>query len=274
MIVFAGPSLAGEDLSGFSGVTIRPPAKQGDVYLASLENPRAIGIVDGYFEGVPSVWHKEVLWALSQGIAVLGAASMGALRAAELDCYGMIGVGEIYRAYRDGGLEDDDEVALVHGPEEVGYVSLSEAMVNVRATCAAAVQAGVVSPEQSTQIVETAKAAYYKDRTWETIFAGVPASLLDHDTRSAIAGWVANNKVDQKRRDALALLHRMASGDIAATGEPRFREFRFEHTALWQRNTVSWRQAQEPAARDAEIGYRLVSDEQLYWRPDDDGGEP
>ena len=93
MIVFAGPSIAGVDVP--EGLDIRPPAKQGDVYLATLEDPPAIGIIDGYFEGVPAVWHKEVLWALAHDIPVLGASSMGALRAAELDHFGMIGVGPI-----------------------------------------------------------------------------------------------------------------------------------------------------------------------------------
>ena len=56
--------------------------------------PGAIGVIDGYFDGVPSVWHKEILWALSQGIRVFGGASMGALRAAELDGFGMTGVSD------------------------------------------------------------------------------------------------------------------------------------------------------------------------------------
>ena len=43
--------------------------------------PRAIGIIDGYFQQVPSVWHKEILWAMAQGVHVFGSASMGALRA-------------------------------------------------------------------------------------------------------------------------------------------------------------------------------------------------
>ena len=55
--------------------------------------PRAIGIIDGVFLDVASVWHREILWALSQGVHVFGAASMGALRAAELDGFGMRGVG-------------------------------------------------------------------------------------------------------------------------------------------------------------------------------------
>lgn len=119
-----------------------PPAANGDVYRAVSAAPTAIGLVDGYFENVPAVWHKEILYALSQGVHVFGAASMGALRAAELSEFGMVGVGAIFAAYRDNRLEDDDEVAVVHGPAELDYLPVSEAMVNVRATVDRAVSDG------------------------------------------------------------------------------------------------------------------------------------
>ena len=64
---------------------------------------------------------------------------MGALRAAELWEFGMVGVGAVSAAYRDNDIEDDDEVAVIHGPAELDYLPLSEAMVNVRATVERAV---------------------------------------------------------------------------------------------------------------------------------------
>ena len=106
-ILFIGPSLPERESGEPPGFERRPPAAQGDVYRATLEKPRAIGIVDGYFHGVPAVWHKEILWAMTKGIHVFGAASMGALRAAELHPFGMRGVGRIFEAYRDGALSDD-----------------------------------------------------------------------------------------------------------------------------------------------------------------------
>ena len=72
------------------------------------------------FEGAPSVWHHELLAALDAGVAVYGGASMGALRAAELWPLGVVGVGTVFGWYRDGVLDDDDEVALYHAPPERG----------------------------------------------------------------------------------------------------------------------------------------------------------
>jgi len=264
MIVFAGPSLAGLDLNAYSGIEIRPPVKQGDVYLATLEKPSLIGIVDGYFEGVPSVWHKEILWALSQGINVIGAASMGALRAAEMHPFGMTGVGSIYQAYRDGDLEDDDEVALLHGPAELGYVPLSIAMVNVRATCRAARDCGVVSPIMHDHLVTTAKSIFYKDRTWQSVLAAVQNGPPGTENLSAFTHWLADHEIDQKRLDALCLLDCLIDGKIPETDREGLEGLRFENTDLWQSNTAKWRHSRQPDRSVDDTGYRLLGDDQLY----------
>ncbi len=142
--VFLGPSLPVEEARGILDAVYLPPVAQGDVLRVLARRPDVIGFVDGYFDKVPSVWHKEILLALSRGVRVLGASSMGALRAAELADFGMEGVGTIYEWFRSGRLEDDDEVAIVHGPAEEGYVELSDAMVNVRDVCAASAAGGAV----------------------------------------------------------------------------------------------------------------------------------
>src|ERR1043166_6287592 len=183
-IIFAGPTLppAVRPVSG-PAIEWRPPVRQGDVYRAALSGPSVIGIVDGYFEVVPTVWHKEILWAMTQGIHVFGAASTGALRAAELDVFGMRGVGRIYEMYRDGVLEDDDEVAVLHGPEELGYPPLTEAMVNIRATVDEAVRCGVHGPDVAERLTATAQGIFYKERSYEAMLqaaaeAGLPAATL------------------------------------------------------------------------------------------------
>ncbi|MDT7802838.1 MAG: hypothetical protein QOI78_6271 [Actinomycetota bacterium] len=117
--VFLGPTLSEDDAARERDAVYLPPVAQGDVYLAARRGASAIGIVDGYFQHVPSVWHKEILWAISEGVPVYGSASMGALRATELCAYGMVGVGEVFETFRDAEISDDDEVALTHlGPED------------------------------------------------------------------------------------------------------------------------------------------------------------
>ncbi len=113
--VFVGPTLPPEQVHTSGDIVCLPPVALGDVYRVAQGGARVIGVIDGYFEGVPAVWHKEILWALSRGIHVFGSASMGALRGAELCTFGMRGVGRIFEAYRDGIFEDDDE-DYVPGP--------------------------------------------------------------------------------------------------------------------------------------------------------------
>jgi hypothetical protein len=55
------------------------------------------------------------------------------------------GVGKIFEGYRLRTLEDDDEVAVTHGPAEANYPDFSEAMVNIRATVARAVAERVLA---------------------------------------------------------------------------------------------------------------------------------
>ena len=115
VVVFAGPTLRQSDVLARLDAQVLGPAAFGDVYRAAHARPTALAIIDGYFERVPATWHKEILWAMAEGVHVFGASSMGALRAAELSVFGMVGVGKIFEAFRDGVLEDDDEVAVAHG---------------------------------------------------------------------------------------------------------------------------------------------------------------
>ena len=84
VVVFVGPSLRPGPRPDEGWWDWRPPVRQGELYRAARLRPAAIGVIDGYFEVTPTVWHKEILWAMAQGIHVYGAASIGALRAAEL----------------------------------------------------------------------------------------------------------------------------------------------------------------------------------------------
>jgi len=120
--LFVGPSLPdAADLLAGDEITVLPPVSAGDLLRLGARPGDVVGIIDGYFHQTRAVRHKEILALLDAGVTVLGAASMGALRAAELDTFGMGGVGRIFRGYRQARLTADDEVALLRGPAEEGY---------------------------------------------------------------------------------------------------------------------------------------------------------
>lgn len=231
--IFVGPTLRCEDVAAvLDGAVCLPPAAQGDVYRAAQRHrPRAIGIIDGFFCGAPSVWHKEILWALSAGIHVFGSASMGALRAAELHGFGMRGVGRIFEAFRDGDLEDDDEVAVVHGPAEMGFIAASEPMVNIRATLARAEAVGQLSPASRRSLEALGKSLFFPHRCWPTILDSASAHGVGQDEIAALREWLPHGQVDQKRDDALAMLSAMR--ETLSRPEPFQPAFRFERTHFW-----------------------------------------
>ncbi len=232
IIIFSGPTLAPSEITGRPGWVCLPPAKRGDIHNAMQQKPRIIGIIDGFFQGELSIWHKEILWAMSQGVHVFGCSSMGALRAAELHQFGMRGVGQIFESYRDGELEDDDEVALIHGPQDMGYVALSEPMVNIRATLTKAVNKGVLTSRLANKLCERAKQTYYRERSWEALLT-VPKSKKKQSSQIRdFKDWLPDGKVDAKRDDALAMLREIEEFS-ASDPAPNSVDYSFEYTHLW-----------------------------------------
>jgi hypothetical protein len=239
--VFTGPTISGSEASRELEAVYLPPAAEGDVYRVTMQRPQAIGIIDGYFQSVPTVRHKEILWAMSRGIHVFGSASMGALRAAELAAFGMEGVGTIFELYRDGVLEDDDEVAIAHGPAEVGFLPGSEAMVNIRQTLRKAELLGMISKKSRAALEKAAKEMFYPDRSYPLLLRWASECGLPKAQLGRLRQWLSQNGVNQKRQDAVAML-RLMRKRLARGLKPKKISFCFEHTEIWE---SAWPQSGE-----------------------------
>jgi hypothetical protein len=228
-VLFAGPSLHGDIVGGRLAaapeIVCRGPAAQGDVAAAALDGAMAIGLVDGRYEDVAAPWHKEILFALSEGVAVYGGGSLGALRAAECAHFGMIGVGEVFARYMSGDLVDDSAVAQLHAPAELDYMPLTEALVNVEATIRRLAARGSIGPAQAAALEASARALFFKRLTFQSVVegAGAPTSLI---------ALLADNRVDQKRQDALALVAQLRAQDDALAAKPTWELAR---PAAWRR---------------------------------------
>ena len=232
-VLFLGPSAPRQEVEKRLEASILPPAAQGDVHRAVRAGARTIGLLDGAGEGQPSVWHKEILWAMSQGVHVFGASGIGALRAAELHGSGMHGVGKVFEAYRSGALEDDDEVAVVQASAGAGYAALTEPMVNIRASLERAQQDGVVDAETRSALEALGKRIFYQERSWESLLARAEAEEVGMVSIHVLKGWLIDRRVAQKREDALALADAM---QVFTEGEPEpmVPELAFVPTRLWE----------------------------------------
>ncbi|MDQ8755487.1 TfuA-like protein [Sphingosinicella sp. LHD-64] len=203
VVAFAGPSLPPEDRAGVYGVEWCPPAEAGDLLRLDAGPELTVCLIDGYFDHRPAVRHKEILLLLSEGVRILGASSIGALRAAEMAALGMIGVGSIYRAYASGRIVGDDEVALIHGPADAGWRPVSIPLVDVRATLCRALRDRMLLLEDARSLLIAAGEIHYIERCWEGLIA---ASGIPTVVQARLRAWLRDGQMSQKRLDAQACI--------------------------------------------------------------------
>jgi hypothetical protein len=209
--VFAGPSLP-RAVRPSGPFDWRPPAAAGDV-LALLEQPPAkLCLIDGLFDSMPAPWHKELLLLMARGTLVFGAASMGALRAAELHRFGMIGIGAAFRAYRDARLHGDDEVALLHAGAELDWAPLSVPMIEMRATLAAACRARRLTAATARRVRDCVRDIHFSERDWPTMARACARAGLVGETDFA---RIEALHVPVKQQDARACLEAAAAAGPA-----------------------------------------------------------
>jgi hypothetical protein len=249
VVVFSGPTIPSSMVSRWLPRAEQcAPASCGDIYRATERGVFAIAIIDGNTDGRYAVWHKEVLWALKQGVHVYGAAGLGAQRAAELHPYGMVGVGRIFGWYRDGVIDADDEVAVAHRCAEDWYRATSEPLVNIRATLERAAQKWVISEADASALLRAARELYYPDRNFDVLLARArDERIIAQDMLARLADSLSHfgdGRVDQMRIDAEAMLRRVAGARHDSRGGAA--SFEFVPTAAWQELTQ--RIAREDAA--------------------------
>ena len=211
--VYLGPSLDWETARQLlPEAYYHPPVKCGDLIKLLRLSPSKIIIIDGFYETVPAAWHKEILLAMEFGVSVWGAASIGALRAAELHQFGMQGFGQIYLDFKTGILTDDDEVAVLHGNEQNGFLAINDPMVNIRYTCQEAQDKKIISSEMKEQLISYCKEQFYPYRS---LMNAAIRLQREHPLEAGVfIAWLREyGLVDMKRKDAITVLRQCAAND-------------------------------------------------------------
>ncbi|WP_392535225.1 TfuA-like protein [Nostoc sp. C117] len=228
ILIFLGPTLSVTQASQILPARYLDPVRCGDILACLRLQPRVIAIIDGFFDRSASVWHKEILWALEAGVRVFGASSMGALRAAELEAFGMEGFGAIFAAYRDRQYIGDDEVAILHSNPQFQYQPLTDALVNIRATVQLAVDKNIIDRAIASLIISCAKRQFFTQRHLSQAVADAEMQGGDRQILAQFLEFVQNGGyVDQKQSDAIELLKHLAamvgeSGGTAANQQVKF----------------------------------------------------
>jgi hypothetical protein len=160
-VVFIGPSLPRLEAAALLPARYMPPIRRHD--LDAIGPAQVLVIIDGEFHQNLAVSPTEILERLDAGVAVFGASSMGAIRAAELSPMGMVGIGAIFEAYRDGRIDGDDEVALSYCPIELSPLTVP--LVNVRFWLDRVEAVGLLDPGEARALLRRARRVFYADRT-------------------------------------------------------------------------------------------------------------
>jgi len=206
IIIYTGLSLsfdeAKEILDSHDDVEViyKRPIKRGDLGHDIKENPDIIGIIDGVFHQNSSVGHKEILNVINEGITVVGASSMGALRASELDTLGMTGIGYVYEQYATGKVASDDDVAVMLDSETLE--ALSEPLINMEYVFENAVRENIITENQKDELIKIAKSTFYPKRNYSQTLS---SSSLDDETKSKLIDFIRRS-VDIKKEDAKELI--------------------------------------------------------------------
>lgn len=256
--IFLGPTLPVAEARKLLDAEFLPPAAAGDICELMLRPspPARIALIDGLFGFERAVWHKEILYALAKGTAVYGCSSMGALRAAELAPFGMVGVGSVFEAFSSGQFSDDDEVAVVHAGESDGFRTLSEAMVNLRWGLAQARTEGILSGAQCAHLVTEGKRLFYPERSWRRLLVECDRLGIAGSMREQLRGLVDARRPDIKRDDALQLLRQLSS----TRADPRPSAFEFQATKYWLHLVAEVRQRTSTSKQGSgAIGHRRPS---------------
>jgi hypothetical protein len=208
IVVFTGTSISHQEARNLLDATYKPPIFRENIDEVLCEGYGIIGIIDGIFFNRAAVAHKEIIKALESGVTVIGGSSMGALRASELDVHGMIGVGRIYEWYRDGVIEDDDEVAVATNPDT--FEPVSTPMVNIRETLKAASEKGIIFPSLCSELIGIAKKTQYGQRSYlGVVQKGIKAGLFSEEMGKKLLDYCRNQETDVKKQDAIMVLNKI-----------------------------------------------------------------
>jgi hypothetical protein len=205
-IVFFGPSIAEAEVRRLAAVTHAPPIKRGD--LAAAEDYDVFVILDGEFGQNISVSPKEILGVLERGKTVIGASSMGALRASELDRSGMIGVGWVYDYFRRGAVRRDADVALVYSPFD--FKPMTVPMVDVEYWMEQASAAGLIGNRERARLLKVVRNIFFADRSLDTLMDAVRLAV-GGDTLDSLLACCGGTIPNVKAVDAAEALRFCAS---------------------------------------------------------------
>jgi hypothetical protein len=216
-IIFIGPSLSQQKARKILDADYRGPAKKGDLLILSAsafinlkDQPNAInfvGLIDGLFLQDYPPTPIEVFQLLSnKNFHVVGGASIGALRAVELEKFGMVGIGKVFELFKSGTTNADDEVAVTFHPGD-GVSIQSEAMIDIRFNLFIAHKKNIITKRTKHIIAKTAKSIYFPYRNYSNVIEETRTKFPELSRElDSFSSYINHHRLSLKEIDAIKVI--------------------------------------------------------------------
>jgi TfuA protein len=200
IVVFLGPSCDKKIASKILDANYLPPARRGDILKSVVNGTKTIVLIDGsmIYEYPPSV--MEVYQAISEGVTVVGCASLGALRGVELRYHGMFAMGWVYQKYLERSIVRDDELVTPFDP--ITHKPLTIPLVRIRYSVSQLTNANMLNPKQGYELIDKLLNVYCEDRTDDR----VRELAKECNISSEITESLLSQKFDVKANDTIECL--------------------------------------------------------------------
>jgi hypothetical protein len=182
-LVFVGPSLPEEAAKRvLPSAVYQPPARRGDLDAVDPAVFDEVFLIDGVmvYEHPPSP--SEVYRLVQRGVRVVGAASLGALRAVELSGLGVEGVGWVFEEYRSGRVTADDELVARLDARTGRAVTIF--LINLRYATTRLTNSGLLTADKADRFLTAMAALHFEERTASEVWrlasvAGIASEVVD-----------------------------------------------------------------------------------------------
>lgn len=187
------------------GICFQGPVKRDDLHRDLREGFHVIAIVDGEFMQNLAVSPSEILDLLRCGVKVYGSSSMGAMRAVELEPFGMVGVGEIFQQIKRSSYFEDDllgQIIFEGKGATVPFIdfkiAIEEKLLKKR-----------ISEREARSLIQMYKEKHFSERNLESVIWELSHATNNSKRAIKVLNEIQNKKFYQKSRDAIALLRQI-----------------------------------------------------------------
>ena len=208
MKIYAGLSISEQEVRDvLADATFARPVQRGDLHADIDAGHRVVAIVDGRFQQSLAVSVGEIMDALRCGVRIYGASSLGALRAAELDRYGMIGHGAIYEHVRAASCFRDDYLGQLFFEGIPNHKNPSVPYINLHFALRGLLERRAIDEPTRAATDELYKRLHFSERDRFNLERAI--NEQDGSPELLAAARLAFEQPDQKHLDALSLLERI-----------------------------------------------------------------